>query len=251
MALTDWMAATRNLALPIFCKLCDRRLLTEDNGFFCPECWERSPRIERPFCSMCGRPHRGAAGFGFQTNFPCAECRAKKSPAVRRVFGAASYDGAIAEAIKLFKFHDKPRLARPLAALMEEFAAREVDCPSYALLVPVPLHPVRERERGFNQSRLLAQAIQQCFPNAQLDESLRRIRPTRVQSRLTGERERRSNIAGAFAVMGDDLNGKTVLLIDDVVTTGGTVEECAKALLRAKAGAVDVMAVALAGYASG
>jgi ComF family protein len=166
---------------------------------------------------------------------------------IRRIYGATQYDGAVAEAIKLFKFHDKPRLAAPLGALMREFAEREMECASYDVITPVPLHRVRERERGFNQSRLLASVVQEVFPNAALDERLRRIRPTRIQSRLRGEKERRSNIKGAFAVVGADLKGLTVLLVDDVVTTGGTVEECARALLRAKAGSVDVLAVALAG----
>jgi len=247
VALMEWVAAAKNVAMPIFCKQCDRRLLTDENGFYCPECWERSPRIERPFCTVCGRPHPGAIGFGGLANFPCADCRTRgPHRPIRRTYGAARYDGAIAEAIKLFKFHDKPRLAAPLGVLLREFAQTEMDCAAYDVLTPVPLHRVRERERGFNQSRLLAMAVLNVFPHATLDERLTRIRPTRVQSRLTGEQERRSNIKGAFAVIGQDFGGKTVLLIDDVVTTGGTVDECAKALLRAKAAAVDVLAVALA-----
>lgn len=247
MSFAEWALAVKNLALPIFCKQCDRRLLTEENGFFCPECWERSPRIERPFCIICGRPHPAAVGFGTPVNFPCAQCRDRVHRPYRRIYGAASYEGVIAEAVKLLKFHDKPRLARPLGVLMAQFAVRELDCDTYDALVPVPLHRVRERERGFNQSCLLACELVDCFPNAPINKSLARIRPTRVQSRLKTESERRSNIAGAFAVHGDELRDKNVLLIDDVVTTGGTAEECAKALKRAKAAKVDIFAVALAG----
>lgn len=245
----DWTLTLKNVFLPTFCKRCDARLLTEENGFFCPSCWESSPRITRPFCSFCGRPHKGAVGFGTLSNFPCADCRelpaAKRS--YRRIYGAAYYAEAVEEAIKLFKFHDKPRLAGPLGEIISAFALEELDCDRYDFLVPVPLHRVRERERGYNQSRLLAQEILAAFPNAQLDESLRRLRPTRTQSRLTLPQERLRNVAGAFAVVdGPHLEGKRVLLVDDVVTTSGTVVECTGALLRAGVAEVDILAVALA-----
>ncbi len=242
-----WVLALKNLLLPTFCKMCGRRLMTEENGFFCPTCWELSPRIERPFCTVCGRPHPGVVGLGMRANFTCARCRENGPQAFRRIYGAASYDGAVAEAIKLFKFHDKQRLVAPLSELMADFAARELDFEAYEYIVPVPLHKVRERDRGFNQARLLAQALLPKFPNAQLDESLRRIRPTKVQSRLASEAERRANVVGAFAVQGDRLAQKTVLLVDDVVTSGDTIAECATVLQRANVAVVDVFAVALAG----
>jgi len=240
----DWILSIKNLIFPQFCHACHARLLTEDNGYFCPQCWESSPRVERPFCTTCGRPHTRAVGFGTQSNFPCAECRESPRPHVRRMWGAAIYDGPIAEAIKLLKFAGKRKLAGPLGALLIEFAQAEMDQETYDRIVPVPLHPVRQRNRGFNQSELLARAVHTAFPAALLDPSLKRIRPTHTQSRLTGE-ERRHSLRGAFAVIGDNLAGQRVLLIDDVVTTGGTVSECANALRRAKAAAVDVLAVAL------
>lgn len=243
--LSQWALAFRNLFLPMFCRACGQRLLTEENGFFCPTCWEMSARVSRPFCSVCGRPHQGTVGFGFPTNFPCAECRRKGPSPLRRTYGAALYEDAIEEAIKLFKFNGRQRLAKPLGALMAAFALAEMDVAAYDSVVPVPLHKVRERDRGFNQSRLLALEILPVFPNAVFDESLKRIRPTRIQSRSTGQSERRANVAGAFAVEGDLLTGKTVLLIDDVVTTGVTTSECAVALRRAGVCAVDVFAPAL------
>lgn len=242
---SGWLLAVKNVFLPIFCKACGRRLLTEENGFFCPMCWESSPRVRRPFCTRCGRAHGGVVGFGTQSNFPCAACREKPNPSIRRVFGAAEYDGAVGEAIRFFKFRDKPRLAGPLAELMCGFAEQEMERDAYDLIVPVPLYRVRERQRGYNQSRLLAQALVHVFPGAALDESLKRIRPTRTQSTLERD-DRRANVRGAFAILGDMCQGKRILLVDDVITTGSTVTECAAALRRAGATCVDVAAVALA-----
>lgn len=241
-----WAKAFKDLVFPIFCKQCGVRLLTEENGYFCARCWEASPRIERPFCTGCGRPHQQMVGLGSLSNFPCADCREHPNKHLRRIFAPALYDGAVAEAVKLLKFHGRERLAAPLGELLVDFAAREMDVTAYDLVVPVPLHSVRRRARGFNQSKLLAAAALSAFPGAVLDESLRRIRPTRTQSRLKGRSDRRHNVRGAFAVVGDAVSGKRVLLIDDVATTMGTVTECGAALQRAGAQWVDVLAVALA-----
>jgi ComF family protein len=245
---SDWILAAKNVFLPIFCRQCGLRLLTEENGFYCPTCWEMSPRVERPFCTICGKPHAGAVGFGTLSNFPCAQCRAladKGGAPFRRIYGAALYDGAMKEAVKLLKFHDKARLAEPISEMMRDFAEREMECDDYDFIIPVPLHKVRERDRGFNQSRLLAEGILQSFPGSLLDLSLVRVRPTSVQSRLKNAVERRNNVIGAFAVQGDRLRNSRVLLVDDVVTTSGTVSECANALRRAGVARVDVFAAAL------
>ena len=241
----DWLLTLKNVFLPIFCKECGVRLETEENKFFCPDCWEGSPRIERPFCSRCGKPHPPQVGLGGAANFPCADCREKPNKYIGRIYGAAYYDGAVARAVKLLKFQDREGLAEPLAELAAAFAADEMDAGAYDVIVPVPLHKVRERARGFNQSRLLATHLLSAFPKAALDESLERIRPTRTQSRLEAT-ERLANVRGAFAVRGEGCAGKKVLLVDDVVTSSGTVTECARVLRRAGAAEVDVLAAALA-----
>ena len=242
----QWVLTLKNLCLPIFCVHCERRLLTEENGFFCPTCWEGSARIHRPFCSICGRPHPGRLGFDVPSDFTCADCKDGDSRPYTQIYGAAVYDGAVAEAIKLLKFRDKQTLAGPLGAMMGEFACEEMDREGYTDIVPVPLHRVRERQRGYNQATLLAEAVLDYFPGARLNETLRRIRPTRVQSKLADRKARLSNVVGAFAVdRSESLDGRTVLLIDDVVSTGGTVSECASALNRAGAARVDVLAAGL------
>lgn len=243
--LNGWGLALKNLFMPIFCVGCGRSLLTEENGYFCPACWSAPHRTHRPMCSVCGRPHAERVGFGLETDYPCAECRAAPAPPYRRIYAACDYDGAIAEAIRLLKFRDRPQLVGPLAEELAAFAEREMDCDAYDAIVPVPLHRVRERSRGFNQSALLAEAVAPVFRNAKVDTHLRRIRPTRTQSTISDRTLRRNNVKGAFAVdRAVSFRGETVLLIDDVVTSGGTVGECARALLHAEAAAVDVLAVA-------
>jgi ComF family protein len=244
----DWSLTFKNLFLPQFCRQCDARILTEENSFFCPTCWEMSPDIERPFCSVCGRPHAETLGFGPPTNYPCAACReADIERPYDRIFGAAKYEGPVAEIVKLLKFNDRPRAAALLAERMVALAEREGLDEAYDILAPVPLHTVRLRARGFNQAELLAHAIAPAFPSASVDTSLRRIRPTRTQSRMDSPEAREANVRGAFAVDREsDLSGLRVLLIDDVVTTAVTAAECARALRRAGAARVDVFAASLA-----
>lgn len=241
-----WTLTFKNLFFPIFCRQCGFQLLTQENGHFCPECWNLPDRIKLPFCTVCGHPHEASVGFGPVQNFPCAKCRPLTPPPYRRVFGAAAYEGAISEAIKVCKFNDRPAIANLLADIMVEFAEREMDCEQYDDLVPVPLHPVHQRDRGFNQAQLLAKRLLPAFPRSRLNESLLRIRPTRRQVTLKDTKERRENVVGAFAVRPEEhFEGRTVLLIDDIVTSGGTASECARALKRAGAAHVDVFAAAL------
>jgi ComF family protein len=241
-----WGLALKNVFLPVYCRQCGCALLTEENGFYCPACWATPERIERPFCNVCGLPHRERLGFDLVLReYPCAECRTARTPPYRRIWAACDYAGAIADAIKLLKFNARPRLARPLAEELVRYAEREMDLEAYSAIVPVPLHRVRRRARGYNQAELITVHTAPVFPRARIDLSLRRIRPTYVQSTLTNASQRRENVRGAFAVDRDrSFERETVLLVDDVVTTGGTVAECARALKRAGAKTVDVIAVA-------
>ncbi len=243
---SNWPLALRNFFLPVHCRACQARMLTEENGFFCPDCWARAPWVEPPLCTKCGRPHQRMIALGNAPNFPCADCREKPNKHIDRIYGVARYHGVILDAVKMLKFRGRRRLAIPMGAAMAEFAAENMPVDDYNLVMPVPLHRVRLRQRGFNQSLLLAEQILPVFPAAQIDQSLQRIRPTRVQSRLKGPADRAANVRGAFAVIGDTVKGKTVLLMDDVVTTSGTVTECARMLKRAGARRVDVFTMALA-----
>ena len=144
----------------------------------------------------------------------------------------------------LFKYGSRELLVGPLASLVIEFAEREINFAQYDAIVPVPLHRVRQRERGFNQAEELARCLTERFSQLAVRNGLLRIRETPQQTRLSGV-ERRRNIKGAFALAQEmDCRRKTILLVDDVITTGATAEECARTLRRGGAKQVDVLAVA-------
>jgi ComF family protein len=143
--------------------------------------------------------------------------------------------------VHAFKFHGQRALARPLGDLVVEQCARGLPGPADAL-VPVPLAPGRERERGFNQSALLAERVGRALGRPVRTGWLGRARPTRPQSELAAD-ERRRNVRGAFRAA-PAVGGRHVVVIDDVLTTGATVTECARALRAAGARIVGVLTVA-------
>lgn len=243
-----WGLALRNWLLPVYCRQCGERLLTEENGFFCPHCWAGAPWIEPPLCGRCGRPHFEMVGLGFAPDYyPCVECREKPSPWIDRVFAAAVYQDIASDAVKLLKFGRRAKLAGAMGESMAKTLRR--DSPGYRpdAVVPVPLYRTRLRERGFNQSALLAEVLARRLGFPEVDAGgLVRIRPTRAQSGIRDPAERRRNVRGAFAVTDDRFRDRVLLLVDDVMTTGGTLEECARVLKRAgKASAVHVAVFAL------
>ncbi len=156
---------------------------------------------------------------------------------------AAPYTGTVREALHAFKFLGQASLAAPLLDLILEVCAGTERLPG-DLVVPVPLHPARERERGYNQSALLARRLARRLRLPCRMRALERRRATRAQTELTG-RERRRNVLGAFSVAEPRVvRDRHVVLVDDVLTTGATVAECARVLIRAGARTVGVVTVA-------
>ena len=147
------------------------------------------------------------------------------------------------QAILLFKYGGRPSLGRHLGRLMAEAAEGLFDLRQFDLVIPVPLHPARERERGFNQAALLARKVGRACGLRVGTRMLRRVRATEAQS--GGRQAREANVKGAFSVARPgQVQDRRLLLIDDVLTTGATVNECAKALLAAGAAEVAVYTLA-------
>lgn len=191
-------------------------------------------RLTPPWCDRCGVPVTSAV------DGPCPACAITRPP-FDYARAACVYAGAMREAVHALKFDGRRSLARPLGDLMFERAGRfDVDPPD--AIVPVPLARARERERGFNQARLLADRLGEKLGVRVRPGWLVRLRPTTPQSELSAP-DRHANVDGAFAAA-PTVRDCHVVVVDDVVTTGATVAECARALRRAGARRVGVLAVA-------
>jgi ComF family protein len=226
--------------LPGFCLFCQAPLTPGSEDLACSRCLGNVDPIPQPYCSCCGAPFQSAVGL----DHLCQDCLLTPPP-FSRARAAAFYEGLVLQAIHRLKYQRQLIYGRFLGQLLAASPARELAAGA-DLLVPVPLHPRRLRRRGFNQAVLLALA----FPDLPLGRDvLVRRRPTLPQLKLSPE-ERRTNVKGAFLVPDPAaVAGRNVLLVDDVYTTGATVNECARALNRAGVGRVEVLTVARVGYA--
>jgi len=230
-----------SLVFPAHCALCMKPLEPGHALCLCDACWSELPRLRQPFCPKCGRPIQGQAVIPFDTR--CGECRLAP-PRFGICRSSGVYEGGLTQCIHLFKYEGKRELARPLGLLMAECAAREFQGVVFDCLVPVPLHRTKLRARGFNQAAELAREMGARMGVPVAHRALRRIEERDSQSTLT-RAARLQNVRGAFAVGRRELvDGMHVLLIDDVFTTGATIEECVRVLLRGGARAVDVCTLA-------
>lgn len=207
--------------------------------YMCWECWSAAARVEAPFCDLCGDPVAGAIDH----NFICYQCSAEK-PAFDGARSAARYDGVVGETLRQLKYEKALWLAPDAAEWLHNCLQAEYPGRLFDLLIPVPLHHVRRRERGYNQAAILAHALGRRLGRPVRPGLLRRIRPTATQTNLTAK-ERLSNVVGAFKYKRTKrLKDQRVLLIDDVMTTGATVNACAKTLKRGGAASVHVVTAA-------
>jgi ComF family protein len=236
----ELMRGAADLLVPPKCLCCGgfmgESALAEDDRV-CAECRAGFASLPEAHCRQCAQP--------FESDFAghlCGACLAKPPP-FDAVWAAGLYDGPLKTAIHRFKYERYTALARPLADFMDRVAARR-SVPEWDLLLPVPLHPKRLKQRGFNQALLLARA---CF--GRRDRPIRydvliRSRFTSPQVELAGE-ARRKNVRGAFRVVQPEVvAGGRIAVIDDVYTTGATAADCARALKKAGAALVVVVAAA-------
>jgi len=234
-----WLDAALDLVFPASCPVCEAPLGAGRRDPLCGHCWTTIPRVTPPWCDHCGLafPTFGPAATLAALCQPCAA----EPPAFAWARSAAHYDGPVRTALHAFKFGGRRTLARPLAELIVEtldaHLPRDVD-----VLVPVPLAPAREKERGFNQAALLAERLGERLRVPARDSWLSRTRATAPQTEL-GAAERRANVRGAFRAVAT-ARGRHAVVVDDVLTTGATAAECARALLAAGARRVGVITVA-------
>ena len=225
---------------PVDCAACGRPAADRRLPYFCRACWESIRPIDGPLCPACGYPFDSPLALAYSPEHRCRACR-EKPPRFDRALSPYRYEGVLEQAIHLFKYRRRDALASPLTDLMLVWANRfqPVD-----LVMPVPLHPDRLRTREFNQSLLLADRIARRLGLPLSFDHLLRVRKTRPQTELDRV-DRARNVRRAFAVRDPHgLEDRRVLLVDDVLTTGATVNDCARALRRAGAASVAVLTLA-------
>jgi ComF family protein len=239
LAKPDLFRGIASLLYPPSCTIC---LAAVDVGeYLCAECKAKVVRIVPPFCAKCSEPFDGA----ITTTFACANC------AHRRLYFEAAVSayrarGIVRHVILNFKYgkqiHLRHLVARWLVAAFDDARLRER---RFDVIVPVPLHPARERERGFNQAELLAEWLSEHL-SVPSRPALQRIHYTTTQTAFDRS-ERMQNLRGAFRLRKKaDVRKLRVLLIDDILTTGSTLSECARVLKEAGATSIHAATAARA-----
>jgi ComF family protein len=239
MSLAEVLNDLSEVIFPPLCLSCAEIMHPFNGQIFCRACEEQIHFITGSICHICG------------TTFPdspaeshlCGECLEKKPhfTSARAIF---SYKDIILNAIHKFKYKRDLSSGGILASFMAEFSFPDVDFADYSLIMPVPLHIKRLRERGFNQALILARAIGEKRKIA-VDFSILKRHKFSLTQTGSNKKERKHNIGGAFEVSDrKKIAGKNIILVDDVYTTGATVNECAKTLIKEGAQRVSVLTLA-------
>lgn len=233
-ALIETLSGLLNLIYPSKCPVCGKSADNFSYSPICLACWSDIKPREGPFCGLCAAP---LESFGATV---CAGCM-KKKPEFSGAVSFGLYDGALKEAISALKFSGVKRLSRPLAGLLAG-----VQMPRADIIAPVPMETHGLKARGFNQTYLIARVLSKKTGIRLMADNLYKKRRTMPQVGLS-RAERLANLKGAFGVR-ESLGGETVLLVDDIMTTGATARECTRELLRAGAKEVYVAVLARAYY---
>lgn len=226
-----------SLFYPSLCVVCSADV--DVGEYLCGDCTSKTPRIKPPFCEKCSEPFASA----FTESFSCANC-AHRTLHFDAAVAAYQSRGIVRKLVHEFKYARQLHLRHPVARWLSE----TLDDPRlrgrhFHVIVPVPLHPTRERERGFNQAQLLAELLSAKI-SVPLCRALERIRYTTTQTAFD-RTARMQNLRNAFRLRKKmNVQDLRVLLIDDVLTTGSTLSECARVLK--KAGAISVHAATAA-----
>jgi ComF family protein len=223
-----------DVVYPPLCLYCTD-FFESDGRLVCEQCWKRAADIDLPFCMNC----REVINRGDR----CRNCTDKNHPPV---FALGNFADPLKEIIHRFKYNGYQKLGIDLAErltgkYMNILSGLDFDC-----IVSVPLHSYREKLRGYNQAAILSETISRLLDKPFEHHRLLKIRKTRDQTKLT-PRQREVNVKGAFKVVDDSLEGKKVMVVDDVITTGATAREADRALKEAGARMTALMVVAVAG----
>ncbi len=224
----NWLRAGLALIYPDTCQLCRRQRATPREGYVCGQCRHQVRFVQPPFCQRCGLPFEGEFASGFE----CTNCR-EMAFHFRFARAAVIAKTIVLEAVHRFKYSQALWFEIFLADLLNHAAAPVLSPRDWDFIVPVPLHPLKQREREFNQSDLLATRLSVATRIPCRPKLLRRVLPTATQT-LLSRQKRALNMKGAFAAAdGVELKEKRVIILDDIFTTGATTNACAGALRQA------------------
>lgn len=228
-----------NFLLPPRCINCGK-IMTDENGV-CSECFNEITFISAPYCKCCGMPFERMSNAN--KNMLCPDCLKKTKKYFRYSRAAIKYETISKKMILAFKFMDKTENAKVFAKWLK-IAGTDIFSEGADVLIPVPLHYKRLVTRRYNQSAILAKELSALISIPVDIKSLVKHKSTKPQVRFTSA-GRRKNIKDAFSVKHpDNIKDKRVVLIDDVQTTGSTLNECAKVLLKSGAKSVDFLTIA-------
>ena len=217
-----------SLFFPAECKICKRLLEPLNRSFICTSCWSKVKWVIPPYCSRCSKPFPSSAVLGGSSSLLCGECRTEPG-LYKRLLVPTLYEGVMKEAIHLLKYERKEGIFLEIKKILARFLEQNVlPFSELDVIIPIPLHRKKLKQRGFNQAYLLAHFISRFLKVKLVDRSLLRIRETRPQTKLS-KQERAANLKDAFQLRnGKSFRGKTILLVDDVYTTGATLREAAR-----------------------
>lgn len=238
-AIRSWANAGLGLIYPEVCQICHDHRAPFDEGLVCTQCRGQVRFIQPPFCDRCGLPFEGE----ITNTFECTNCRELELH-FNSARSAVVLKTVVSEAMHAYKYNRAMWFERFLAGLLLQKAVPALRPQKWDIIVPVPLHPTKLREREFNQAARLAKHLGAAL-NLPVDtKSLQRITPTQTQTKLS-RADRAKNVRGAFAVRkGVRLTSKRVIVLDDMFTTGATTSDCARALQSSGAAEVCVWTVA-------
>jgi len=240
LGLREFLQAARDILFPLSCLGCGAGLHEHREISYCAACLQDVRLLLEPFCTCCGKPFDRAAG----KSHLCGYCL-KNGWHFKQARAVVRYQPPVTEAVKIFKYRGRMHGLATFAALSRQYLAQQV-LAQPDVLVPVPLHIKRLRQRGFNQALILCRRIFPAWRDMLDPHILERQLWTQPQTGLSGSARRR-NVRNAFRVRRpENIKGKKILLVDDVFTTGATVNECARILRRNRASEVNVFTFARA-----
>ncbi|MBR0198149.1 MAG: ComF family protein [Kiritimatiellae bacterium] len=239
MPLKDTLKKLLDILFPRHCEICSSQVDRFDR-YICANCLNNLPFMPQDGCAICAKP----ISSGGNTNLLCEDCSGKNRPFFDRAAAAVCFEGNFRRILLDFKFNSHLWLKNDFIDLLESAARSRLNMAAVDLIIPMPITTFHLLDRGFNQSALLAKALAKRINKSYSNKILRRINSPRRQSGLK-EEDRRENVKNTFKVLKPrKVIGRVILVVDDIMTTGATLSECARTLKSAGAQKVFVLTLA-------